>query len=144
MEKIRHRLYFRQSFLKIPSILYQKLQHKDGRQDIHSYGQFPVFPRQQVNQHITDHSQYDTVRNAVSQRHEQDADESRNSLRIIRKVYFQHCTHHHQSYQNQHRGCSGSGYRGPGTEPTGNRRPKRRPSDRSDLLRRCPRYSLSR
>lgn len=97
--------------LKIPSILYQKLQYKDGRQDIHSYGQFPVFSRQQVNQYVTDHSQYDTVRNAVSQRHKQDADESRDSFGIIGEVYFQHCPHHHHSHQNQYRGCSGSGYR---------------------------------
>lgn len=97
--------------LKIPSILYQKLQYKDGRQNIHSYGQFPVFARQQVNQHITDHSQYDTVRNAVSQRHKQDADESRDSFGIIGEVYFQHSPHHHHSHQNQYRSRSGSGYR---------------------------------
>lgn len=58
----------------------EKLQYENGRKDIHSPRQFLHVSTNQVNQHITDHSQYDTVRDAVCQRHEHDAHKCRNGL----------------------------------------------------------------
>lgn len=87
--------------------LYKELQHKDGGQDQHARSEFLEVSADHIDEYVADQTQYNTIGNAICQRHEDDADKGRDRLRIVREVDFLYGRHHHQTHQNQHR-CGSS------------------------------------
>ena len=60
--------------------LQEELKDKDEGQNIHGRCKLLGMSAQQINQDIADHSQHDSIGDAVSQRHENDADKRRNGF----------------------------------------------------------------
>lgn len=82
--------------------LQEELKDKDEGQNIHGRCKLLGMSAQQINQDVANHSQHDSIGDAVSQRHKDDTDKRRNGFRVIHKIYFLHRRHHHQTYQNQY------------------------------------------
>lgn len=60
--------------------LQKEFKDKDKGQNIHGRCKLLGMSAQQINQDVTDHSQHDSIGNAVSQRHENDADKRRDGF----------------------------------------------------------------
>lgn len=60
--------------------LQEEFKDKDKGQNIHGRCKLLGMSAQQINQDVTDHSQHNSIGNAVSQRHENDADKRRDGF----------------------------------------------------------------
>mgnify|MGYP006872932696 FL=1 len=60
--------------------LQEELKDKDESQNIHGRCKLLGMSAQQINQDIANHSQHDSIGNAVSQRHENDTDKRRDGF----------------------------------------------------------------
>ena len=60
--------------------LQEEFKDKDKGQNIHGRCKLLGMSAQQINQDVTDHSQHNSIGNAVSQRHENDTDKRRDSF----------------------------------------------------------------
>ena len=60
-----------------------ELQQEEGSQHIHAHSHLLIVPGEQIYEYITQMSKRNTVRNAVTQRHEQNADKCGDRLLIV-------------------------------------------------------------
>ena len=63
----------------------------------------------QVDKHITDYAQHDAFRDAVSRRHEEDANECGDGFGIVVEVNVLYRTEHHQTDEDEHGCCCCAG-----------------------------------
>ena len=83
------------------------LQNKQHRENIHCGGDTLEVTTQCIQHHVADHTQQNTVRNRIYQRHHHDRNKCGDRLCIIIKRNILDGAHHKQTYDNQYRsGCS--------------------------------------
>ena len=91
------------SFNRFISLKKSVFQHEEHGQNAHSDVQFLPATSQNPYRNIGDETQEYSVGNAVSERHNGDAHEARNSIGIIRKVHLSDIVHHHNANEEQSR-----------------------------------------